>query len=173
MKIATWNVNSLNVRLPQVLDWLAAQPAEAPVDVLALQELKLTDDKFPAAAFKEAGYHAQWFGQKTYNGVALITRAPATDVVKNIPGFADDMARVISATVAGVRVIGAYFPNGQEPGSDKFVYKMRWLEALREWVRAELASHPRSGAAGRLQHHLRRPRRVGPGGPGRHHPLHR
>ncbi len=142
MKIATWNVNSLNVRLPQVLDWLAAQPADAPVDVLALQELKLTDDKFPAAAFQEAGYHAQWFGQKTYNGVALITRAPVTDVVKNIPGFADDMARVISATVAGVRVIGAYFPNGQAPGSDKFVYKMRWLEALREWVRAELVSHP-------------------------------
>ena len=75
MKIATWNINSLTVRLPQVLDWLAAQPADAPVDVLALQELKLTDDKFPAAAFQEAGYHAQWFGQKTYNGVALISRA--------------------------------------------------------------------------------------------------
>ena len=147
MKIATWNVNSLNVRLPQVLDWLAAQPAEAPVDVLALQELKLTDDKFPAAAFLEAGYHAQWFGQKTYNGVALITRAPATEVVKNIPGFTDDMARVITATIpaaaGGVRVIGAYFPNGQAPGSDKFVYKMRWLEALREWVRAELVAHPK------------------------------
>ena len=144
MKIATWNVNSLNVRLPQVLDWLAAQSAAgAPVDVLALQELKLTDDKFPAVAFQEAGYAAQWFGQKTYNGVALISRHPATDVVKNIPGFADDMARVISATIAGVRVIGAYFPNGQEPGSDKFAYKMRWLDALREWVRAELAAHPK------------------------------
>ncbi len=143
MKIATWNVNSLNVRLPQVLDWLAAQPQDAPVDVLALQELKLTDDKFPAAAFQEVGYHAQWFGQKTYNGVALISRQSATDVVKNIPGFADDMARVITATIAGVRVIGAYFPNGQEPGSDKFAYKMRWLDALREWVRAELAAHPK------------------------------
>jgi exodeoxyribonuclease-3 len=142
MKIATWNVNSLNVRLPQVLDWMAAQPADAPVDVLALQELKLTDDKFPFDAFTAAGYQAVCFGQKTYNGVALITRAPVTDVVKNIPGFADDMARVISATVAGVRVIGAYFPNGQAPGSDKFVYKMRWLAALREWVRAELVSHP-------------------------------
>ena len=144
MKIATWNVNSLNVRLPQVLDWLAAQSAAgAPVDVLALQELKLTDDKFPAVAFQEAGYAAQWFGQKTYNGVALISRQPATDVVKNIPGFADDMARVISATIEGVRVIGAYFPNGQEPGSDKFAYKMRWLDALRGLVRAELAVHPR------------------------------
>jgi exodeoxyribonuclease-3 len=144
MRIATWNVNSLGVRLPQVLDWLAAQQAaNAPIDVLALQELKLTDDKFPAAAFTEAGYHAQWFGQKTYNGVALISRSPATAVVKNIPGFADDMARVISAHIADVRVIGAYFPNGQAPDSDKFVYKMRWLEALRAWVASELAQHPR------------------------------
>ncbi len=139
MDIATWNINSLTVRLPQVLDWLAAHP----VDVLALQELKLTDDKFPTTAFTEAGYHAQWFGQKTYNGVALISRTPATDVVKNIPGFTDDMSRVIGATIGGVRVICAYFPNGQEPGSDKFAYKMRWLDALREWVRGELARHPK------------------------------
>ena len=96
MKFATWNINSLTVRLPQVLDWLSANP----VDVLALQELKLTDDKFPAEAFMQTGYHAQWFGQKTYNGVALLSRAPVTEVVKNIPGFQDDMARVISATVA-------------------------------------------------------------------------
>jgi exodeoxyribonuclease-3 len=144
MRIATWNVNSLSVRLPQVLDWLAAQQAAgSPIDVLALQELKLTDDKFPALAFSEAGYHAQWFGQKTYNGVALISRSPATAVVNNIPGFADDMARVISAEIDGVRVIGAYFPNGQAPDSDKFVYKMRWLEALRAWVAGELAQHPR------------------------------
>jgi len=139
MKLATWNVNSLTVRLPQVLDWLASHP----VDVLALQELKLTDDKFPFDAFTQAGYSAQCFGQKTYNGVALLTRTPATDVVKNIPGFADDMARVISATVDGIRVIGAYFPNGQEPGSDKFEYKMSWLKGLRDWVRAELAAHPK------------------------------
>jgi exodeoxyribonuclease-3 len=137
MKFATWNVNSLSVRLPQVLDWLAANP----VDVLALQELKLTDDKFPADAFQAAGYHAQWFGQKTYNGVALLSRTPAIDVVKNIPGFDDDMARVITATVDGVRVIGAYFPNGQAPGSDKFEYKMEWLKGLRQWVKAELETH--------------------------------
>ena len=144
MRIATWNVNSLGVRLPQVLDWLAAQQAAgSPIDVLALQELKLTDDKFPALAFSEAGYHAQWFGQKTYNGVALISRSPATAVVNNIPGFTDDMARVISAEIDGVRVIGAYFPNGQAPDSDKFVYKMRWLQALRAWVAGELAQHPR------------------------------
>lgn len=138
MQLATWNVNSLSVRLPQVLDWLAAHP----VDVLALQELKLTDDKFPAQAFAEAGYQAQWFGQKTYNGVALISRTPAADVVKNIPGFADEQSRVLCATIAGVRVIGAYFPNGQAPGSDKFAYKMAWLTALREWVKAEMAAHP-------------------------------
>lgn len=138
MQLATWNVNSLSVRLPQVLDWLAAHP----VDVLALQELKLTDDKFPAQAFAEAGYQAQWFGQKTYNGVALISRTPAADVVKNIPGFADEQSRVLCATIAGVRVIGAYFPNGQAPGSDKFAYKMAWLTALREWVKTEMAAHP-------------------------------
>ena len=138
MKLATWNINSLTVRLPQVLDWLQANP----VDVLVVQELKLTDDKFPFDAFTQAGYNAQCFGQKTYNGVALLSRAPATDVVKNIPGFSDDMARVISATVDGVRVIGAYFPNGQEPGSDKFDYKMAWLKGLRDWVREELVKYP-------------------------------
>ena len=138
MKFSTWNVNSLTVRLPQVLDWLAGNP----VDVLVLQELKMTDDKFPADAFRQAGYHAQWFGQKTYNGVALLSRSPADNVVKNIPGFDDDMARVISGTVNGVRVIGGYFPNGQEPGSDKFEYKMNWLKGLRDWVRTELVAHP-------------------------------
>ncbi len=139
MKLATWNVNSLTVRLPQVLDWLAANP----VQVLVLQELKLTDDKFPFEAFTQAGYQAECFGQKTYNGVALISSTPASNVVKNIPGFADDMARVISADVEGIRVIGAYFPNGQEPGSEKFEYKMSWLKGLRDWLRAELATHPK------------------------------
>ena len=143
MKLATWNINSLTVRLPQVLDWLKANP----VDVLALQELKLTDDKFPADAFMQVGYHAEWFGQKTYNGVALLSLAPVTDVVKNIPVFQDDMARVISATVASdlgdIRVIGGYFPNGQAPGTDKFEYKMAWLKGLRDWLKAELATHPR------------------------------
>ena len=139
MQLATWNVNSLNVRLPQVIDWLNANP----VDVLALQETKLTDDKFPTLALGEAGYQAQWFGQKTYNGVALLSKKPAVDVVKNIPGFVDEQSRVLCATFAGVRVIGAYFPNGQALGSNKFAYKMRWLDALREWVRAEMAAHPR------------------------------
>lgn len=139
MKLATWNVNSLSVRLPQVLDWLAANP----VDVLVLQELKMTDDKFPKDAFEAMGYHAHWFGQKTYNGVAILSRTPASDIVKNIPGFDDDMARVITGTVEGVRVVGAYFPNGQEPGSDKFEYKMEWLKGLRQWIKAELEKNPR------------------------------
>ena len=137
MKLATWNVNSLTVRLPHVLQWLA----DNPVDVLALQELKMTDDKFPHTEFLKAGYQAQWFGQKTYNGVALLSRVPAIDIVKNIPGFVDDMARVLCGSVNGIRVIGAYFPNGQAPGSEKFEYKMAWLKALRNWIRQELASH--------------------------------
>lgn len=138
MQLATWNVNSLTVRLPQVLDWLATQP----VDVLVLQETKTTDDKFPREAIEAAGYQVAFFGQKTYNGVALLSRQPSSDIVKNIPQFEDDMARVIAGTVNGVRVVGAYFPNGQAPDSDKFVYKMRWLTALRDWLRDELTRHP-------------------------------
>ncbi len=138
MQLATWNVNSLAVRLPQVLAWLA----EHPVDVLALQETKLTDDKFPRAEIEAAGYRVEFFGQKTYNGVALLSKADATDVVKNIPGLADEQARVISGTVGGVRVVGAYVPNGQAPDSDKFAYKLRWLDGLRAWLRDELARHP-------------------------------
>ncbi|WP_137895836.1 exodeoxyribonuclease III [Ramlibacter sp. 2FC] len=143
MKIATWNVNSLAVRLPQVLDWLAAQP----VDVLCLQELKLSDDKFPLVELEAAGYHSAVLGQKTYNGVAILSRTPPREVVRNIVGFADEQSRVISATLdtpAGeLRVVNGYFVNGQEPGSEKFAYKMRWQDALREQVRAELSAHPR------------------------------
>jgi exodeoxyribonuclease III len=145
MRLATWNVNSLGVRLPQLLAWLAEHQPE----VVALQETKLVDDKFPHAELLAAGYDSVAFGQKTYNGVALVTRGvQVNDVVRNIPGLGDDQARVIAATVTAPgadpqRVIGAYFPNGQAPDSDKFAYKMRWLEALRDWVRAELAAHPR------------------------------
>ena len=143
MRIATWNVNSLTARLQHVLDWLAAQP----VDVLALQELKLTDDKFPFEALHEAGYEAAVFGQKTYNGVALLSRAPVGDVTRNIAGFSDDSARVIAGTVPGpggpLRIVNGYFVNGQAPGSEKFEYKMSWLRALRDWLREELAAHPR------------------------------
>ena len=143
MQIATWNVNSLSVRLPQVLDWLARQP----VDVLCLQELKLTEDQFPFMELRSAGYEAVAFGQKTYNGVAILARTPLTAVVRNIPGFEDEQARVIAATVettqGTLRVLNGYFVNGQAPGTDKFAYKMRWLQALHDWVRSELAAHPR------------------------------
>jgi exodeoxyribonuclease III len=143
MKLATWNFNSLAVRLPQLLDWLAHNP----VDALVLQETKLTDDKFPVAEIEAAGYAVAFHGQKTYNGVALLSRGgAATELVKNIPGFDDEQARLIAGTVAiegqAVRVIGGYFPNGQAPDSDKFVYKMRWQDALHDWVRAELQQHP-------------------------------
>jgi exodeoxyribonuclease-3 len=148
MQIATWNINSLAVRLPQVLAWLAANP----VDALALQEIKLADDKFPHDAFELAGYHSVCFGQKTYNGVALITRQPVQDTVRNIAGFEDDQARVISATLplsgGALRLINGYFVNGQAPGTDKFTYKMRWLTALHGWVREELKVHPRLVLAG-------------------------
>jgi exodeoxyribonuclease-3 len=137
MKLATWNVNSLAVRLPQLLAWLDAHP----VDAIVLQETKLTDDKFPHAEIEAAGYAAQWFGQKTYNGVALLARAAPADVVRNIPGFADESARVITGTVGGLRIVGGYFPNGQAPGTDKFEYKMQWLRALRDWLDGELAQH--------------------------------
>ena len=139
MKLATWNVNSLAVRLPQVLAWLQANP----VDALVLQETKLTDDKFPAAKIEAAGYRVAWFGQKTYNGVALLSRGEAGQLQMSIPGLGDEQARIIAGTLGDVRVIGAYVPNGQAPDSDKFQYKMRWLQALRDWLRAELAAHPR------------------------------
>jgi exodeoxyribonuclease III len=150
MKIATWNVNSLTIRAPQVLDWLAAQPDGEQIDALGLQELKMTDDKFPLADFEAAGYSAQVFGQKTYNGVAWLTRqgsiAAVSEVQKNIPGFADEQSRIIAATLqtdmGSVRVINGYFVNGQAPGTEKFEYKMTWLRALREWLREELAAHP-------------------------------
>lgn len=142
MKIATWNVNSLTARLQHVLDWLSANP----VDVLCLQELKMRDDKFPLDVLRSAGYHAAVFGQKTYNGVAILSLAPVREVMKNIGGFADEHSRVISATIdtpAGeLRVVNGYFVNGQAPGSEKFEYKMKWLNALRDWLRAELAAHP-------------------------------
>src|SRR3989344_4556215 len=148
MQIATWNVNSLTVRLPQVLAWLAANP----VDALCLQELKLTDDKFPHDAFKEAGYEAVTFGQKTYNGVAILSRHAMRDVVRNIPGHTDEQARVIAATLdtpdGELRLVNCYFVNGQAPGSEKFAYKMLWLAALHRWLREELLAHPRLALLG-------------------------
>lgn len=144
MKLATWNVNSLTARLQHVLDWTASNP----VDALCLQELKLTDDKFPLDALREAGYpHCEVFGQKTYNGVAILSRKPLRDAVRNIVGFADEHSRVLAATLdtplGSLRVINGYFVNGQELGSEKFAYKMRWLGGLLTYVKAELVAHPR------------------------------
>ena len=144
MKIATWNVNSLAVRLPQLLDWLRLhQP-----DAVCLQETKLDDAKFPRAAIEAAGYHVEAFGQKTYNGVALLSRTPPSDVQRNIPGHDDAQARVIAGTVDGVRLVGVYVPNGQSVDSDKFPYKLAWLEALREWIAAEQRAHPQLALLG-------------------------
>ena len=138
MKLATWNVNSLKVRLPHVLQWLAATQ----VDVLCLQETKLTDDKFPVAEIEAAGYQVVYSGQKTYNGVAILSRHAMTDVVKNNPLFPDAQQRIVAATIEGMRVVCAYVPNGQSVGSDKYAYKLDWLMSLRDWLAAELQTYP-------------------------------
>ena len=139
MKIASWNVNSLNVRLPHLLRWLD----EAKPDVVALQETKLEDPKFPEDALLELGYRSQYCGQKTYNGVAIVSRLPfAGECVNAIPGFDDPQKRVLAATVGDVRIVDLYVVNGEAVGSEKFDYKLRWLAAVREWLRAELAAHP-------------------------------
>jgi exodeoxyribonuclease-3 len=138
MKIATWNVNSLNVRLPHLLDWLAR---ESP-DVVGLQEIKCEDAKFPIDAIRNAGYEAVFAGQKTFNGVAILARTAITEVQRGIPGYDDPQQRVIAATVNGVRIVNAYFPNGQAPGSEKFAYKLDWLAHLTTWLKEALASFP-------------------------------
>ena len=137
MKIASWNVNSLNVRLPQVLAWCA----DAAPDVLALQETKLTDDRFPADELRAAGYHSVFSGQKTYNGVAILSREPCEDVVTDVPGLDDPQRRVIAGTVGDVRVVDLYVVNGSEVGSEKFDYKLQWLERVTDWLADELARH--------------------------------
>ena len=138
-KIATWNVNSLKVRLPQVLDYMR----NTDTDVLCLQEIKMTDEAFPTEAFTEAGLHVSFSGQKTYNGVATISRVAQTEVQKNLPNFADEQQRLIASTINGVRVINVYIVNGQAPDTDKFVYKMNWLKALREYIDDEMTRHAR------------------------------
>ena len=144
MKIATWNVNSLRVRLGHVKDWLSANP----VDAVALQELKLPDEDFPRDEIAALGLHAVWLGQRTYNGVAIIARQPPEDVSTGIPGLDDPQRRVIAATIGGVRLVNVYVPNGQAVGSDKYAYKLGWLARLRDYVAAELAAHPRLALLG-------------------------
>jgi exodeoxyribonuclease-3 len=137
MKIATWNVNSLKVRLPHLLQWLG----ENPVDVLCVQETKMTDDKFPVSEINSAGYHVVYTGQKTYNGVAILSKHPIQDVVKNNPRYADEQQRIIAATIEGMRIICAYVPNGGTIESDKYTYKLSWLASLHEWLQEEMRTH--------------------------------
>ncbi len=144
MKIVTWNVNSLKVRLPHLLDWLAAEKP----DVVCLQELKCEDGAVPRAQIEAAGYRVETNGQKTYNGVAIISRAPLVDVARDIPALDDAQKRIIAATVGDVRVVCGYFPNGQAVGSEKFAYKLDWLRALTAWLGDELTRHPRLVLAG-------------------------
>jgi exodeoxyribonuclease III len=144
MKIATWNVNSLNVRLPRLLDWLAAnQP-----DLIGLQETKLDDARFPALEIAAAGYQVIFYGQKTYNGVAILSRAPVTNIMPGMPQFADDHKRVLAATIGDIRFVCFYVPNGQSVASDKYQYKLRWLAAATAYLREELAHHPRLAVVG-------------------------
>ena len=138
LALATWNVNSLRVRLEHLARWLPS----AACDVLGLQETKLPDDAFPAQALAGLGLAGGWHGQRTYNGVALLAREPVADVVRGIPGFTDAQARVIAGSVRGVRVIDVYVPNGQSVGSDKFRYKLLWLAALQDYLVAELVRFP-------------------------------
>ncbi len=166
VRIAAWNVNSLKVRLPHVLKWLQDQAkVKKPIDALCLQELKLTDDKYPHKELEDAGYVSLAAGQKTYNGVAIIVRkaalAPiASDAsttflkpIRNIPGNVDEQQRILAATIpfAGmqpIRLVSAYFPNGQSPDSDKFVYKLAWLNALEDWLKDELSKNSRLALLG-------------------------
>src|SRR3970040_1956231 len=144
MKLATWNVNSLKVRLPHMLEWLAANP----VDVVCLQETKSEDKNFPQAELEAGGYRSVFSGQKTYNGVAILSREAAGDVQCGIPDFEDEQKRALAVTINGVRIVCVYIPNGQEVGSDKYEYKLKWLTALRAWLKDELQKHPRLALLG-------------------------
>ena len=137
VKIATWNVNSIKVRLPQVLQWMESEQP----DILGLQETKLTDENFPASDIEKAGYHVVFSGQKTYNGVAILSREPATDVVMDLPGLKDPQRQVLGASIGPVRFLDLYVPNGQSVGSDKYAYKLDWIEKLQAHVRAQLEIH--------------------------------
>jgi len=138
MKIASWNVNSLNVRLPHLQEWLRLQSP----DVLALQETKLEDSRFPDTALIEQGYRSVFSGQKTYNGVAILSRQAPRDVQLGIPGFEDEQKRAIAATIGDLRVVNLYVVNGQSVGSEKYDYKLRWIEAVHGWLADEIRANP-------------------------------
>lgn len=139
MKIASWNVNSLRVRLPQVLDWLA----KTKPDVLALQETKMTDEDFPREEIEQAGYQVEFSGQKTYNGVSIISKLPATDVVKDVPGLDDPQRRILGASYGDVRILDLYVVNGQSVGSEKYAHKLHWLEKVTDFIEQDLEKYAR------------------------------
>ena len=144
LKLASWNVNSLKVRLEQVLAWLESSQ----VDILALQEIKMTDDQFPIAAFTERGFHVVFSGQKTYNGVAIISRQPINDVITDVPDLADPQRRILAATIGDIRVINLYVPNGAAVGSDKYDYKLTWLPHVTAFIKQQLTQYPRMAVVG-------------------------
>jgi len=139
MKIATWNVNSLKVRLPQVLDWLATSQA----DILCLQETKTIDENFPVDDVEAAGYHVAFSGQKTYNGVAIISKEQAEDIITDVPGLDDPQRRILGATIAGTRILNLYVVNGQEVGSDKYAHKLHWLDRVTAHISEQLQQYER------------------------------
>ena len=144
LKLASWNVNSLKVRLEQVLAWLETSQ----VDILALQETKTTDDKFPIEAFTSKGYHVVFSGQKTYNGVAIISRQPIQDIVTDVPDLADPQRRILAVTIGDIRLINLYVPNGSEVGSDKYEYKLSWLPRVTAFIKQQLINYPRMAVVG-------------------------
>ncbi|MGL6030000.1 MAG: exodeoxyribonuclease III [Legionella sp.] len=144
IKLASWNVNSLKVRLEQVLSWMA----ESGTDILALQETKLIDENFPASAFIEQGYHIVFAGQKTYNGVAVISKEPITEVITDIPDLDDPQRRILAVTVAGIRLINLYVPNGSSVTSDKYQYKLHWLQQVTRFIQLQLSVYPRVAVVG-------------------------
>ncbi len=144
LKLASWNVNSLKVRLDQVLDWLESTQ----VDVLALQETKLLDENFPAAAFIEKGYHLVYSGQKTYNGVAIISRYPISDIITDISDLDDPQRRILAVTISGIRLINLYVPNGSELTSDKYQYKLNWLQKITLFIQEQMSVYPKLAVVG-------------------------
>lgn len=144
MKLATWNVNSLKVRLPHLLDWLIMQQP----DVICLQETKVEDKNFPEQAIISAGYQVVYCGQKAYNGVAILSRLPLEDITIGMPGWEDPHQRVIAATVEGIRVVCVYVPNGQSVGSEKYLYKLAWLKALNNYLAETILRYPKLAVLG-------------------------
>lgn len=144
LKLASWNVNSLKVRLEQVIDWIQSSN----VDILALQETKLTDDQFPVESFNEIGFQTVYSGQKTYNGVAILSRNSINEVVTDIPSFVDPQRRILAATIGDIRVINLYVPNGFEPGSEKYSYKLSWLQHVSSYIQLQLQQYPKVAVVG-------------------------